>query len=83
MKCVRNTGMGIHFNTWSAICSRAQRNMRKTHGYDYEYLDMREPRYHLRRRTLLDLRKSENRELYWFTRARLLHRYNQNAWGCR
>lgn len=83
MKSIRDTGMGIHFNTWSAICKKAQRAMRKTRGYDYEYLNMREPRYRLRRRTLLNLRKSDNREIYWFTRARLLHKYNQKVWGCR
>ena len=83
MKCVRDTGMGIHFNTWRAICSEAQRDMRKNRQYDYDYLNMTLPRYRARKRVLLALRRSEDTVLYWRTRYRLCCKYNKNAWRCR
>lgn len=83
MKSIRNTGMGIYFNTWSAICKKAQRDMRKNRQYDYDYLDMTLPRYRARKRALLALRKSENRGLYWRTRHRLCCEYDKKVWGCR
>lgn len=78
MKCVRDTGMG-YYAIWSAKCKKAQREMRKYRKFDYNYLDMTLPRYRIRKRALLDLRKSDNHMIFWSTRRRLIRRYFQEG----
>lgn len=82
MKSIRDTGMGIPFNRWAAMCKKAQRTMRKNGHYDYNYLDMTLPRYRARKCILLALRK-RNHKLYWHTRHRLYCKYDKIVWGCK
>ena len=83
MKCVRNTGWGVSFNKWQAMCKKAQRDARKKYHWDYEQLSYALPRYRTRKKALAAIRRSSAFNIYWRTRYRLAHKNNKAYWGCK